>query len=73
MLTYPYIKREICIGFIFNLFLGITLIILIISELTANLLECDSTLTIWFYILCLLNSLGILPKILTIYKLYSVN
>ena len=70
--TLPYLKSEIRIELFFNIATFLMFLIYFPSQFYACF-ECDSLLSYWLIIMTLLNSIGILPNILTLWKLSYYN
>lgn len=72
--TLPYLKSEIRIELFFNLATFLLFLLYFPSQFY-SCFECDNFLSYWLIILTLLNTIGILPNALALWKLsyYNVN
>lgn len=72
--TLPYLKSEVKIELFCNICSFIAFLVFFPSEFY-TCFECDTFLSSWLIILTLLNTIGILPNILTLWKLsyYSLS
>ena len=70
--TLPYLKSEIRIELFFNISTFLMFLFYFPSHFHVCF-ECDSLLSSWLIILTLLNTIGILPNILTLWKLSYYN
>lgn len=70
--TLPYLKSEIRIELFFNIATSLMFIFYFPTQFSACF-ECDNFLSSWLIILTLLNAIGILPNILTLWKLSYYN
>jgi len=70
--TLPYLKSEVKIELFCNISTFIMFVFYFPSEFY-SCFECDTFLSTWLIILTLLNAIGILPNILTLWKLSYYN